>query len=57
MTLVQATRMELLKGRNSQRPSWIGLAIAYHLLGNQEQAVRVLDVFGETQSVCFRDVA
>lgn len=47
----QNTRMELLKTRSSQRPSWIGLAMAYHLLGNHLMAIRVLETFDDTLKV------
>lgn len=43
------TRYRLLVLRPTQRASWLGYAIAYHLLGDQSMALNVLDEFLNTQ--------
>eukprot|EP01135_Chromosphaera_perkinsii_P005803 Nk52_evm3s366 gene=Nk52_evmTU3s366 len=44
------TRHELLNLRPQQRVSWIGLAMAYHLLKNYDVALSMLDSFEDQQS-------
>ena len=44
----QETRHQLLTIRPQNKASWIGLAIAYHLIGNFEMAVKVLDAYEGT---------
>lgn len=48
----QETRYQLLVLRPTQRASWIGYAMAYHLLKNYEMAMNILDEFCKTQTVC-----
>ncbi|KAM8977502.1 LOW QUALITY PROTEIN: N-alpha-acetyltransferase 16, NatA auxiliary subunit [Pelodytes ibericus] len=45
------TRYRLLQLRPTQRASWIGYAIAYHLLKGYEMALKLLDEFRKTQQV------
>lgn len=44
------TRYQLFRLRPTQRASWIGFAMAYHLLGDYEGALKILDDFRKTQS-------
>lgn len=43
------TRYQLLQLRPTQRASWIGYAMAYHLLSNFEIANNILEEFCKTQ--------
>lgn len=43
------TRYQLLQLRPTQRASWIGYAMAYHLLANYELANNILEEFCKTQ--------
>lgn len=43
------TRYQLLQLRPTQRASWIGYAMAYHLLANYEIANNILEEFCKTQ--------
>ncbi|KAF6095672.1 N-alpha-acetyltransferase 15, NatA auxiliary subunit [Phyllostomus discolor] len=45
------TRYQLLQLRPAQRASWIGYAIAYHLLEDYEMAAKILEEFRKTQQV------
>ncbi|XP_061082124.1 N-alpha-acetyltransferase 16, NatA auxiliary subunit-like [Conger conger] len=45
------TRYQLLQLRPTQRASWIGYAIAYHLLKDYDTALRLLEEFRKTQQV------
>ncbi|KAM4699074.1 N-alpha-acetyltransferase 16, NatA auxiliary subunit [Discoglossus pictus] len=45
------TRYQLLQLRPTQRASWIGYAIAYHLLKDYEMALKLLEEFRKTQQV------
>ncbi|KAG9492064.1 hypothetical protein GDO78_000539 [Eleutherodactylus coqui] len=45
------TRYQLLQLRPMQRASWIGYAIAYHLLKDYETALKLLEEFRKTQQV------
>ncbi|XP_034778241.2 N-alpha-acetyltransferase 16, NatA auxiliary subunit-like [Acipenser ruthenus] len=45
------TRYQLLQLRPTQRASWIGYAIAYHLLKDCDTALRLLEEFRKTQQV------
>ena len=45
------TRFQLFKLRPSQRASWIGVAISYHLLNDYEKALSILEEFRKTQQV------
>lgn len=40
---IQKCRYELLRLRPSQRMSWIGYATAYHLVGNYEYALNIIN--------------
>lgn len=51
ITLLQETRYQLLQLRPAQRASWIGYAIAYHLLEDYEMAAKILEEFRKTQQV------
>lgn len=44
------TRYQLLVLRPTQRASWIGYAMAYHLLKNYEMAMNILEEFCKTQT-------
>lgn len=48
---LQETRYQLLQLRPAQRASWIGYAIAYHLLEDYEMAAKILEEFRKTQQV------
>lgn len=43
------TRYQLLQLRPAQRASWIGYAVAYHLLEDYEMAAKILEEFRKTQ--------
>jgi len=43
------TRFQLFKLRPSQRASWIGVAMSYHLLSDYEKALSILEEFRKTQ--------
>uniref|UniRef100_A0A4W4DWY0 N(alpha)-acetyltransferase 15, NatA auxiliary subunit a n=1 Tax=Electrophorus electricus TaxID=8005 RepID=A0A4W4DWY0_ELEEL len=43
------TRYQLLQLRPAQRASWIGYAIAYHLLQDYEMAAKIVEEFRKTQ--------
>lgn len=45
------TRYQLLVLRPAQRASWIGYAMAFHLLKDYDMALRILEEFRKTQSV------
>ncbi|XP_067419285.1 N-alpha-acetyltransferase 16, NatA auxiliary subunit isoform X8 [Emydura macquarii macquarii] len=45
------TRYQLLQLRPTQRASWIGYAIAYHLLKDYEMALKLLEEFRKTQQI------
>jgi len=47
----QETRYQLLQLRPAQRASWIGYAIAYHLLEDYEMAAKIIEEFRKTQQV------
>lgn len=48
---MKETRYQLLQLRPAQRASWIGYAIAYHLLEDYEMAAKILEEFRKTQQV------
>lgn len=50
---LQETRYQLLQLRPAQRASWIGYAIAYHLLEDYEMAAKIIEEFRKTQQVGF----
>jgi len=43
------TRQQLFQLRPTQRASWIGFAMSYHLLDDHEMALRILEEFRKTQ--------
>uniref|UniRef100_A0A8C7XE66 N-alpha-acetyltransferase 15, NatA auxiliary subunit n=1 Tax=Oryzias sinensis TaxID=183150 RepID=A0A8C7XE66_9TELE len=45
------TRYQLLQLRPAQRASWIGYAIAYHLLEDYEMAAKIIEEFRKTQQM------
>ncbi|XP_017650261.1 N-alpha-acetyltransferase 16, NatA auxiliary subunit isoform X2 [Nannospalax galili] len=45
------TRYQLLQLRPTQRASWIGYAVAYHLLKDYDMALKLLEEFRQTQQV------
>ncbi|KAK2890988.1 hypothetical protein QQF64_007140 [Cirrhinus molitorella] len=45
------TRYQLLQLRPAQRASWIGYAIAYHLLEDYEMAAKIVEEFRKTQQM------
>lgn len=47
----QETRYQLLQLRPAQRASWIGYAVAYHLLEDFEMAAKIVEEFRKTQQV------
>ncbi|TSO15269.1 N-alpha-acetyltransferase 15, NatA auxiliary subunit [Bagarius yarrelli] len=49
------TRYHLLQLRPAQRASWIGYAIAYHLLQDYEMAAKIVEEFRKTQQACCND--
>lgn len=48
------TRYQLFMLRPTQRASWIGFAMAYHLLKDFSTALRILEDFRKTQAVGFQ---
>ena len=48
---VQDTRYQLLVLRPAQKASWIGYAMAYHLLKNYEMAMKIIEEYRKTQAV------
>eukprot|EP00123_Amoebidium_parasiticum_P017809 comp23996_c0_seq1/m.42678 comp23996_c0_seq1/g.42678 ORF comp23996_c0_seq1/g.42678 comp23996_c0_seq1/m.42678 type:complete len:829 (-) comp23996_c0_seq1:215-2701(-) len=44
----RSTRQQLVTLRAQNRVNWIGLALAYHLLGSHEMAANVLEAFEDT---------
>ena len=53
--VLKETRYQLLQLRPAQRASWIGYAIAYHLLEDYEMAAKILEEFRKTQQVTTRN--
>lgn len=51
LDILQETRYQLLVLRPGQRASWIGYAMAYHLLEDYDMALNVLEEFRKTQIV------
>jgi len=51
--LFQDTRYQLLVLRPAQRASWIGYAMAYHLLKDYDMALKVLEEYRKTQTVSY----
>ncbi len=47
----QETRQQLFQLRPTQRASWIGFAMSYHLLDDHEMALKILEEFRKTQQV------
>ncbi|XP_054829729.1 N-alpha-acetyltransferase 16, NatA auxiliary subunit [Eublepharis macularius] len=45
------TRYQLLQLRPTQRASWIGYAVAYHLLKDYDMALKLLEEFRKTQQI------
>lgn len=45
------TRYQLLMLRPTQRVSWIGYAMSFHLLGDYQNALNILDTFLDQQQV------
>lgn len=43
------TRYQLFQLRPTQRASWIGIAMSYHLLADYEKALQILEEFRKTQ--------
>ncbi|OAD61407.1 N-alpha-acetyltransferase 15, NatA auxiliary subunit [Eufriesea mexicana] len=46
------TRYQLFMLRPTQRVSWIGFAISYHLLKDYETALKILDTFRNSPMIC-----
>lgn len=44
------TRYQLFRLRPTQRASWIGFAMSYHLIGDYEGALKILEDFRKTQA-------
>lgn len=49
----QETRYQLLVLRPGQRASWIGYAMAFHLLKEFDMALKIIEAFRNTQTVSF----
>lgn len=47
------TRYQLFMLRPTQRASWIGFAISYHLLKDYEMALKILDTFRISPMICY----
>ncbi|XP_033217109.1 N-alpha-acetyltransferase 15, NatA auxiliary subunit isoform X1 [Belonocnema kinseyi] len=47
------TRYQLFMLRPTQRASWIGFAISYHLLRDYEMALKILDTFRNSPMICY----
>ena len=54
--MLQETRYQLLVLRPAQKASWIGYAMAYHLLKDYDMALKILEEYRKTQMVCFLSV-
>jgi len=50
--MCQETRYQLLVLRPAQKASWIGYAMAYHLLKDYDMALKILEEYRKTQMVC-----
>ena len=48
---MQETRYQLFQLRPTQRASWIGFAMSYHLLHDYDMALKILEEFRKTQQV------
>jgi hypothetical protein len=48
---MQDTRYQLFQLRPTQRASWIGFAMSYHLLQDYDMALKILEEFRKTQQV------
>ncbi len=48
---LKETRYQLFHLRPTQRASWIGVAISYHLLAEYDKALEILEEFRKTQQV------
>jgi len=48
---VQETRRLILNSRQTQKASWVGLAVAYYVEGDLEQALSVIDAYENTLPV------
>jgi len=46
---LQETRQQLLTSKSQQKGSWVGLAVAYHIAGNYDMAIKVMDMYESTQ--------
>ncbi|KJE95561.1 NMDA receptor-regulated protein 1 [Capsaspora owczarzaki ATCC 30864] len=53
---LKATRHIILASKPSQRVSWVGLAIAYHLLGKHDVAVQTLQAYEDNDKPASTDV-
>ena len=49
--ILKDTRYQLLKLRPAQRGSWVGYAVAYHMLADYEMAIKVMGEYRNTQNV------
>ena len=49
--IFKETRYQLLALRPGQRASWIGYAMAYHLLKDYNMCLKILEEFRKTQTV------
>ena len=49
--ILKDTRYQLLKLRPAQRGSWVGYAVAYHMLTDYEMAIKVMGEYRNTQNV------
>ncbi|XP_076628904.1 N-alpha-acetyltransferase 15/16 isoform X1 [Colletes latitarsis] len=47
------TRYQLFMLRPTQRASWIGFAISYHLLKDYEMTLKILDTFRDSPMICY----
>ena len=50
------TRYQLFQLRPTQRASWIGFAMSYHLLDDFDMALKILEEFRKTQQVSHTDI-
>ena len=53
---IQETRYQLFQLRPTQRASWIGFAMSYHLLNDYDMALKILEEFRKTQQVIIDNV-
>ena len=49
--IAKESRRAILNSRQNQKASWIGLAVAHYLEGDNEQSLAIMDAYEETLPV------